>query len=186
MSQVHESPSTIEAGKFNPEASVIRLIEIPAIRALEDKLLLVTSPRGQLPHTLDGPIHETSVSVFGVTEHDTYFRFPANIDSIDEDSAEWEKIYEASLSHESRFELDKNYTDDEIVEALLKMGVDLRDERGFPLRCTKLLCRQAEAAAKGIAGRLPDRAELKLSQWEKGLAREANSHLAAKRHKMGS
>ena len=43
----------------------IRLIDIPAIKTLEDKLLLGASLHGPLPHTLDAPIRDASLAVFG-------------------------------------------------------------------------------------------------------------------------
>lgn len=162
---------------------MLRLIEIPAIRTLEDKLLLGTTLHGPLPHTLDEPIRETSLAVFGIVENDTYFMLPANFNSLPENSPERGKVEESYWDFEERFELDEDFTDDEMVETLLRLGVDMRDERGLPLRCTKLLYRQAEAAAKGIAGRLPDQIELRFNKWEKGLMNAANSHLAAKKQK---
>ena len=125
------------------EGGPIRLIEIPAIRSLEDKLLLGATLHGPLPHTLDAPIREASMRVFGVSKNDTYFKPPADFSSLEKDSAEYEKVHQAWWDYEDRFEIDDNFTDDEIVEALLRFGVDIRDERGFPLRSTKLLFRQA-------------------------------------------
>ena len=159
----------------------IRLIDIPAIKTLEDKLLLGASLHGPLPHTLDAPIRDASLAVFSIAEVETYFQLPEGFHSLAEGSPAREKVEEAYWNYEDRFELDEDFTDDEIVETLLKFGVDMRDGRGLPLRSTKLLFRQAEAAAKGIAGRMPDPADLKLNEWEKKIVKDANSHLAAKK-----
>jgi hypothetical protein len=167
--------------EVNQEAKPVRLIEHPAIRALEDKILLQAPLHGPLPYTLNEPILDASIAVFGISQDDTHFAFPADYDSLGEDSADRKKIDKAYWVHEDSFEIGEEFTDDEIVEALLSLGVDLRDERGLPLRSTKLLFRQAEAAAKGIAGRLPDHAELKLSKWEKNLRQAAKTHLASKK-----
>jgi hypothetical protein len=61
------------------------------------------------------------------------------------------------------------------------MGLDFSDERGQPLRCTKHLARAAEAAAMGIAGRLPDGKAAELEKFEDGLTRDREAFLAKKR-----
>jgi hypothetical protein len=51
------------------------------------------------------------------------------------------------------------------------------DDRGQPLRCTKLMSRPAEAAAKGVKGKLPDG----VMQWQDELMRERDAFLAKNR-----
>jgi hypothetical protein len=64
---------------------------------------------------------------------------------------------------------------------LQKMGLDFSDDRGQPLRCTQRMCRVAEAAVKGIKGKLPDMGSIGLVQWEEKLKQESENFLAKKR-----
>lgn len=82
--------------------------------------------------------------------------------------------------HEQRFETN-DCSDDEAVEILLRLGLDFRDERGFPLRCVRLFRRQAEAAAKGIVGNMPECEAVSLKQWETTLEADARSFLKRRR-----
>jgi hypothetical protein len=90
------------------------------------------------------------------------------------------EIEDRYCDHEDQFET-AEATDEEAVAALLVLGFDFRDGRGQPLRCTMLYCRQAEAAAKGIKGKMPDRAATGLESWEKKLERDAREHMNKKR-----
>lgn len=65
--------------------------------------------------------------------------------------------------------------DDKVVAYFLPLGLDFRDDRGQPMRSTIFLARQAEAACKGIAGKLPDEHEADAREWEARLRKEAQS-----------
>lgn len=71
--------------------------------------------------------------------------------------------------------------DDETVEFLLTLGFDLRCERGQPLRSTEAIAPQIEAAARGFAGRLPDRAAIEVETFEARMAADAAAFAARKR-----
>lgn len=90
------------------------------------------------------------------------------------------EIEDRHYDHEDQYDT-AEATDDEAVERLLALGLDFRDGKGQPLRCTKLFCRQAEAAAKGIMGRMPDCAAAGLESWAKALERDAIKHMSRKR-----
>ena len=45
---------------------------------------------------------------------------------------------------------------EDLVDLFLHHNLDFRDSRGHPLRCLHWLRRQAEAAATGMSGKMPD------------------------------
>lgn len=103
-----------------------------------------------------------------------------NFENLIEGMPEWWRVQSSATEFEDQFSTGQ-MTDDEAVLALLVLGVDFRDERGDPLRCTKFLCRQVEGGAVGkVMGHLPDVEELGLKSWESKLQKEAQLHLARK------
>lgn len=87
--------------------------------------------------------------------------------------------YFAKEHHDSQFETD-DMSDDQIVAYFLPLGLDFRDARGHPLRCTIFIARQAEAALKGVSGQLPKPEQAGQSNWEEKLRRDAESFLKNK------
>ena len=87
--------------------------------------------------------------------------------------------------YEQRFQT-TDLNDEDSVAVLRGLGLDFRDEHGRPLRCMMLLARQAEAAAKGIAGKLPDPVAARDERWETGLAEAAEAFMASKRRRRGA
>ncbi|RWK73163.1 hypothetical protein [Mesorhizobium sp.] len=94
-------------------------------------------------------------------------------------SERWD-IEDAFNKHEDQYETCEA-TDDEAVTVLAGLGLDFNDGRGQPLRCTKYFCRQAEAAAKGLMGKMPDRAAANLAVWGSALEQAARVHMNKKR-----
>jgi hypothetical protein len=86
--------------------------------------------------------------------------------------------------HEDQYLAGQQPTDDQMMAVLAMMGLDFSDERGQPLRCTKHLVRVAEAAARGTAGKLPDREAAELEKFEDALTRDREAFLARKRSSM--
>ncbi len=121
-----------------------------------------------------------SIEIFGITESDTLFKIPSGYDDLPGWSQELAEINDSWDLHEEQFET-ANATDDEAVAILLRLGLDFRDERGQPLRCTKLFSRQAEAAAKGIMGKMPDREGADLESWTTKMMQAAREHMSKKR-----
>jgi hypothetical protein len=147
---------------------------------MEDKLLLYGSARGARSPELDEAIDTLSKSTFGVTLEETVFRFPQGYDDLPDHSPKRWRIDDMFDEFENQFETSEA-TDDEAVEALLRHGLDFRDARGFPMLCTMRFCRQAEAAAKGIMGKIPDRTAADVESWAKQMELAAKMHLDKKR-----
>lgn len=158
----------------------IRMLSLPGFQTLEDKLLLYTPRRGELPPQVSGYVDHLSQTTFGTTENDTLFDLPDEYDDLPDWSEERHQIEDRWEAHEAQFETEEA-DEDMAISILLRLGLDFRDDRGRALRCTKLLCRQAEAAAKGIMGRMPDRATAGLDSWTKALERDAKQHMMRKR-----
>ncbi|MBP1858195.1 hypothetical protein [Rhizobium herbae] len=158
----------------------IKFVEISDFQKLEDKLLLYRSLYGELPPELGNFIDDLSRKTFGVTEENTRFQFPEEYQDLPEwDSERW-AIDSSFYRHELQFET-ADVTDDEAVKVLLNLGLDFRDTRGWPLQSTKYFCRQAEAAAKKIMGRMPDRSAVQFESWAKALERDAARYMARKK-----
>lgn len=164
----------------NTTSPPIRVLDLPGFRGIEDKLCIYTSIRDPLPPEIDAMIDDLSVATFGITANETQFEFPADYSQVSEWSDEWNEIEDRYYYHEKQYQT-AEATDDEAVAILLLYGFDFRDARGQPLRCTLRFSRQAEAAGKGIKGRIPDRTAAGLESWTKKLEQEAKLHLQRKR-----
>jgi hypothetical protein len=144
----------------------IRVLDLPGIRQLEDRLLL------EMWHDLD--VDRVCHDLFGITPSGL-FEMPDDFSELS--ICERNRIGEAYEEYEKSFETGGGLTDDEEVKLLRSWGLDFTDDRGQPLRCTKLLSRVAEAAAKGIKGKMPDHT----AQWESALTRDREAFFAKKR-----
>lgn len=171
--------SEIDAVIARIGASLLRIRELEGILELEGKFLLNPPRNGKASPQLAEYIDQLSTKLFGITEEDTYFKYPDNFENLIEGMPEWWRVQSRANEFEDRFSTGQ-MTDDEAVLALLVMGVDFRDERGDPLRCTKFLCRQVEGAVFKVIGHLPDAEELGLKTWESKLRKEAQLHQARK------
>ena len=158
----------------------IRVIDLPNFQRMEDKLWINPPVRGILSPDVEAFANSLSKETFGIVENDTLFENPEGYNDFPEWSEERQEIDDLYYEHENQFET-ADSTDDEAVEILLRLGLDFRDSRGFPLRCIKLFCRQAEASAKGIIGKMPDRAAISLASWTETLERDAKKHMNRKR-----
>lgn len=156
------------------------MLDLPGFQRIEDKLCIYTPTRGALSPEMDAMIDDLSTATFGITANDTLFELPENYSRLPEWSDERIQIEDRYYDHEDQYET-AEATDDEAVAILLLRGFDFRDARGQPLRCTLHFSRQAEAAAKGIKGRMPDRAAAGLESWTKKLEQEAKLHLQKNR-----
>jgi hypothetical protein len=172
-------------GETKPKAAntalpPIRVLDLPGFQGIEDKLCIYAPTRGALSPEMDAMIDDLSTATFGITANDTLFELPEIYSRLPEWSDERIEIEERYYDHEDQYET-AEATDDEAVAILLLRGFDFRDARGQPLRCTLHFSRQAEAAAKGIMGKMPDRAVAGLESWTKKLEQEAKLHLQRKR-----
>jgi hypothetical protein len=159
---------------------LIRMIDLPDFQRMEDKLRINPPVRGLLDAGAEAFINQLSEKTFGTTQDDTLFKNLPGYDDLPGWSEEREAIDELYNTHEDRFETSE-VTDDEAVAILMKLGFDFNDHRGQPLNCTKLFCRQAEAAAKGIMGMVPDREAANLESWAKAMEREVELRMKKKR-----
>ena len=164
--------------KMDSTRGVIRMLGLPGFQRMEDTLLLEPPQRGVMSPRVESLAEILSKETFGIIENDTRFELPEDYDDLPANKRaavddEWTK-------HEDQF-LSTEATDDEATDLLLELGIDFRDARGQPMRCVKLFARQAEAAAMGIAGKLPDIQAARLETWAEKMTREAEKHIRKKR-----
>jgi len=161
----------------------LRIIDLPGVRDLERRLLIY----GDSPGRREDMVALVARELFGVCDYGTQFRFSddASDDYVEfpEYSVEHQRrVYAARMQHEAQFESGNHLTDDEAAELMAKFNFDFLDDNGRPLRCTKLMSRPAEAAAKQLMGaRLPDIKQAELVQFEDMLTRERDAFLAKRR-----
>jgi hypothetical protein len=162
----------------DPKKKPIRIIDLPGVRALEDRLLLSGRNSGY---------HEDIVALvtrelFGVGHFELRFKVPEDYQELSSfDVRKHVELERLLLIHESQFETGDNLTDGETVEVMSRLGFDFTDDVGRPLRCTKLMSRPVEAAAKGIMGRVPDRDAIEIERFEADLEKARDAFLAKKR-----
>lgn len=159
------------------KAPPLRMLSIPAVSDLERHLLLYGPDH---PETTQEAI-SVCRTLFGIEPADTEYDVPAEYWTLpDYDPEKW-RLHNLWVKYERQFETSDDLTDDETVEVLAGFGLDFTDERGHPLRCTKLFSRVAEFAAKGIKGKLPDRGAIQLAKFEDSLMQQRDAFLANKR-----
>ncbi|OJU03572.1 MAG: hypothetical protein BGN87_18380 [Rhizobiales bacterium 65-79] len=132
---------------------------------MEDGLLLYGGAAPELPLRVEGIADFVSTTLFGMKYSDVYRdEFEDSSDRFDyqEDFATYLMDDEAACEH------------------LKKYGLDFTDAAGRPLRCTRFLKLQAEAAAKGFDGHMPDRNAISLGKIQSSLEAEAAAFRARK------
>lgn len=164
------APTTVPAVR-----RTIVMRHLPLVLELENQLILRSDSRGR---TVPGIEDRYIERLFGVQRGDTFRWYPDDFDDLP--ANEQNRIDAEIDAYEEQFETGSDLTDDETVEVLLKVGLDFRDERGHPLRCTKFLARQAEAAARGLCGRLPDVEQAEADRFGSKLAAEAEAFMKGK------
>ncbi len=152
---------------------IIVMRNVPCIQALETDLLLYGFSGGSLTHRGEDAVNRVSKELFGVTL--------TQLDLDDDDEWTDEDVEDEEQEDEGEYIRTVGMMDDEVVKYLKTLGFDFTDARGFPLRCTLHLRCQAEAAAKGIIGRMPDAAVLGTDAWEKSMQADAKAFLDRKR-----
>jgi hypothetical protein len=160
-------------------AYILVIRKLRGIAEFESKLLLNPPRNGEVVPELEEYFDRLSSNLFGITRDDTRFKYPSNFENLIEETAEWCSIQVGAKEYEDQFVTEYS-ADDEAVSTLLILGVDFRDDRGDPLRCTKLFGRQVTAAVLKIMGGLPDADALGLKSWERKLEKDAQLHLARK------
>jgi hypothetical protein len=170
-----------EAPRTTQPIGPIRVLDFPEVTELERYLLLYA---GSDEHQTDQKVEAVSRQLFGIIGSETEFKWPEEYWKLpDHPTLERYLIEVAWRNHEDQFETSRELTDDETVDVLSEVGLDFTDGRGQPLRCTKLLARAAEAAAKGIKGKMPERQVAQLARFEEMLTKDREAFLASKRRK---
>ncbi|MBA8909921.1 hypothetical protein [Aminobacter ciceronei] len=172
--------ANVQSSTATSQQPPIRLRDLPGFQEIEDKILLYSSIRGELNPELEFLINELSVKTFGIAASETFWQDPPGYEDWPLWSDERQEADSRFFEHEESFDTGRA-CDDEAVTILLKLGVDFRDAKGSPLLCTKFFCRQAEAAAKGVLGQMPDRLDVGLQSWANALERDARQHMTKKR-----
>lgn len=184
MNKLHERlwklTGQVPPAQSSINTQMIRMLDLPGFQRMEDRLLLNPSRNGELGPDVEDFADNLSNETFGITRNDTLFELPSEYDDLPEWADERREIEDRWDIHEDQFET-AEASDDEAIPILLRLGFDFRCERGQPMRCVKLFARQAEAAAKGIMGRLPDREVAGLEFWANALERDAKQHMLKKR-----
>jgi len=182
MKQKHLDWMKLTANDTNATQSpaLTRVLNLPGFRKIEDMLLLYPPHHGELQPAVEAAIDGLSRDTFGITTDDTLFDVPDGYDELPDWSRRRWAIRQAWNKHEAQFETEVT-TDDEAVVLLSRLGLDFTDERGRPLRSTKWFCRQAEAAAKGLMGRMPDRDTADVKRFGTALEEAARQFMASKR-----
>ena len=173
------SASAIKSPPVVRPKVAIKIIELPGFRDLEDKMLIYSSARDPFPHLVVDHAKELSLATFGTKPSDMQLQPPPEYWDWPDYSVERRQFDEASEEHDEQFET-LYLSDDEAVDYLLTLGVDFRDENDKPLKCMSLFAVQAEAAAKGLAGKLPDLGEVSEKRWQAKIEAEAKAFIAKK------
>ena len=149
--------------------ALFRVRDADGVQRLEDGLLLYENGRIDVPHQVDDLLKAVSKRLFGIVRGEVYIA-PGDFESAIEE-AEYEEDFETSLMD-----------NEEAAEFLADYGIDFTDGKGHALRCTRVLKLQAEAAAKGYGGHMPDPSVL-LEKMETSLQAQAASFMARKAHR---
>lgn len=184
-----------------PEGSPVLLVrDLPDLRYVEDQFILYGGDRAsdaaqQWAETTFGV--GRAQAEFGITFDDqeivltnsvpaSYLEGsedePDDDDYDDEDCDDDEDRGIVIRRHQQKLQT-RNAGDIEIVEFLLPLGVDLRDEQGRPLLCTRAIGVQVECAARGLFGKLPERDAGDLHRMENWLTNAREEFLSGRRRR---
>ncbi len=150
-------------------SSPVKIRELPGFNAVEDAALLYGGER------LESAADRFTRRHFDLVAGELEALRPSDDTSIH--PAQLDREMEL---HPRRLLVDY-LSDDETVEYLLTLGFDLRCNRGQPLRSTEAIAAQIEAAARGLAGKLPDRAAIEVESFEARIAADAAAFVLRKR-----
>ncbi|KJS13702.1 MAG: hypothetical protein VR78_11060 [Hoeflea sp. BRH_c9] len=149
------------------------LRNIAEINRLEDLCILNMHSRDEATiYKLEDSADLVCKIVFGVSPKELRFDYPDGYFDLSEFSDERIAIDKLWDDYDGQFDT-RLLTDDETVGFFVRYNIDFRNERGQPLLCTRYISLAAEAAAKGIAGTLPDLEKVSEQAWEHKLAADA-------------
>ena len=82
---------------------IIRILDLPGFRALEDKRVVTEPPKGPLTPDFEASIDDLSKATFGITEAQTEFEPPNEYWNLNEDDPAKSAIDDAWNRHERQF-----------------------------------------------------------------------------------
>ncbi len=170
----------IDVSSMKSRATPVRVLHLLGIRELEGHLYLHENRHGPLSPDTEDLVDEISRNNFEITEFQTKFKFPKEYEKFDQFSKELWHTNNEHDKHEAQFETE-GLTDEETVEFFIDYKWDFKGDDGFPLRCTKLFRRQAEAVIKGIMGKLPDLKLIDEKHMESTLTRDRDAFIAKRK-----
>lgn len=146
--------------------ALFRVRDADGVQRLEDGLLLYWTG-GEMPVHLESLADFISKELFGTVRSELF--------------VDWDEFESAEEQWEYEQALESSLLDDiDTAVFLKKFGLDFTDAVGNPLRCTRFLKLQAEAAAKSYCGHMPDRATASLGKLQNSLEAEASAFRARK------
>lgn len=157
----------------------IKVLTLHGVQAIEDKLLFETPRKGCLSAEVEKAVDDLARRLFGYCSSDVCFHWPNGYERFPEDSSEIALLHQKSDEFEDALETVLVDLDDKIL-ILRELGLDFTDANGRPLRCTEYLSRTAEAAARGLMGRMPERASFDAEKLERDLTEAARKFRAQK------
>ena len=167
-----ESKSTDLNLDSNHGQEIIVIRDVEGAQAIEDYIQGCWNIREDDDKIMNSSVmNEFSKLLFGKTFSETKLEFTMeNLYLLDtpEKQEEWTEFVN---DFDSLFQT-TDAGEDETVEILLKLGVDFRSAQGHPLKMTRYLKRQTEAAATKRMGQLPEVGKLRADQWESKLLAE--------------
>ena len=150
---------------------MIRLLDLPGAQALEDRALLHGGP-----DQVGFDVHLESFCVAQFKTPPVIGQMFADADEHCDDNGD--KEYE-----EEGFDIrvmDLVMAED-IVDYLLTLGFDLRNDGGQPLLITKRIGLTIECVAKGVFGQMPDMEKADAERFGRGLAEMAKKWKSGER-----
>ena len=158
-----------------PDRLVIRTL--PGFEDFEARTRLYFNPNFPTSPEFDRAIAALSRSTFGVTMEDVWEEYDRFEEIDDEDDLpQAMQNFVAAADHLQN-------SDEDAVEMLLHLGIDLRDERGWPLLCARFFKWQALAAVAGLKGALPDPEATNLSRMASNLEADAQRFVKERRRR---
>ena len=159
---------------------IIRIRDLPGVQKIELRLLLYERNKNISAET-EALIDQFSKKVFGIGGTDLNYRWPADFENLSE-MDRWPFEEEAD-GYDASFET-FGLSDELAMKLLLRYNIDFSDNSNHPLLCTSHLMRQAEVAAKGVAGHLPSAVEVNAANWGANLETEALKFGAGKKRSL--
>jgi hypothetical protein len=160
---------------------VHKFLKMPGVRDVEDFCRFGVNVNKDDTRSLLDRCDALTTSLFGITRDDTLFVLP---ERYVDGSMPFEERLEVGWDrddHEAQFDCEKLGFDESKIDYLLRLGWDLRDERGQPLHITRWVCRVIEAVAKGIAGTIPEADVIDAKRLEASLGRQAEEFMKQRR-----